>query len=70
MTLLTPQISPLTRIREALLPIAIWMACGVGLTNNCVDPDLWGHVQYGQDVLRDGYLHPTATYTSSCSRSG
>jgi hypothetical protein len=27
------------------------------------DPDLWGHVRYGQDVLADGQLPETATYT-------
>ncbi len=61
-----PQIRPipsLQRTREALLWLAILLACGVGLTNNSTDPDLWGHVQYGRDVLRDGLLHPTATYT-------
>jgi hypothetical protein len=27
------------------------------------DPDLWGHVRYGQDVLAEGRLPATATYT-------
>ncbi len=27
------------------------------------DPDLWGHVQYGKDVLRDGRLHATTTWS-------
>src|SRR5204863_3583241 len=27
------------------------------------DPDLWGHVRYGQDVLAAGRLPATATYT-------
>jgi hypothetical protein len=27
------------------------------------DPDLWGHVRYGQDVLATGKLPATATYT-------
>ena len=31
--------------------------------NNIADPDLWGHVQYGRDVLRDGMIHPTTTYS-------
>src|SRR6187399_2561297 len=63
MTEFPPKSPPFARMREAMLPLAILMACGVGLTNNSVDPDLWGHVQYGRDVLRDGILHPTATYT-------
>src|SRR5688572_15526208 len=27
------------------------------------DPDLWGHVRYGQDLLADGRVPATATYT-------
>jgi hypothetical protein len=30
---------------------------------NRADPDLWGHVRYGQDVLAAGRLPATATYT-------
>jgi hypothetical protein len=33
------------------------------LSHNIADPDLWGHVQYGQDVLRDRIIHPTTTYS-------
>lgn len=32
------------------------------LTPNYADPDLWGHVQFGRDVLKHG-LPATATYT-------
>ena len=28
-----------------------------------VDPDLWGHVKYGQEVIADGCLPETATHT-------
>ena len=31
------------------------------------DPDLWGHVRYGQDVLAEGHLPATATYTFTAS---
>ncbi|MDG2129682.1 MAG: hypothetical protein P8K08_16905 [Fuerstiella sp.] len=27
------------------------------------DPDLWGHVTYGKEVLRDGHLHETTTWS-------
>lgn len=43
--------------------LALVMACAVALSPNTVDPDLWGHVQYGEDVLADGTLHRTATHT-------
>ena len=33
------------------------------LTTTCADPDLWGHIQYGREVLRDGVLPETATWT-------
>jgi len=49
-------LSRLTRIVLALA--ALW-----ALTLNLVDPDLWGHIRYGQDYLATGELPPTATYT-------
>ncbi|MEZ6060695.1 MAG: hypothetical protein R3C19_10055 [Planctomycetaceae bacterium] len=27
------------------------------------DPDLWGHVTYGNEVIRDGHLHGTTTWS-------
>ncbi|MEX2174083.1 MAG: hypothetical protein WD872_06955 [Pirellulaceae bacterium] len=42
--------------------LAVLLACGVALSLNIVDPDLWGHVQYGRDALRDG-LPATTTYS-------
>jgi hypothetical protein len=33
------------------------------VTTSCADPDLWGHVQYGREILRDGTLPRTATWT-------
>lgn len=30
---------------------------------NVADPDLWGHVQYGKDVIEDGRIHETTTYS-------
>jgi len=42
--------------------IAVLLACGVALSPSMADPDLWGHVQYGRDALRDG-LPATTTYS-------
>ncbi|QDS97326.1 hypothetical protein [Adhaeretor mobilis] len=39
------------------------LSCAIPVSLNLVDPDLWGHVQYGQDWLEDGHLHRTATHT-------
>ncbi|MCA9062685.1 MAG: hypothetical protein KDA96_06485 [Planctomycetaceae bacterium] len=33
------------------------------MSNSIADPDLWGHVQYGHEVLRDGHLHSTTTWS-------
>ena len=33
------------------------------MTTNCVDPDLWGHYQYGREALRDGALATTTTWS-------
>ena len=38
------------------------LACGVALSLNVADPDLWGHVQYGRDALAHG-LPATTTYS-------
>lgn len=64
MTLLAPISRTVSDVwLERAIACALLLACGVGLTNNSVDPDLFGHVQYGRDVFRDGHLHHTATYT-------
>ncbi|MEX2171978.1 MAG: hypothetical protein WD851_21840 [Pirellulales bacterium] len=42
---------------------AIVLSCAVALSLNLVDPDLWGHVRYGQDWLAEGQLPRTATHT-------
>lgn len=39
------------------------LSCATPVALNLVDPDLWGHVKYGQDWLADGKLHRTATHT-------
>jgi hypothetical protein len=43
--------------------LALVLACAWPLSFNLVDPDLWGHVRYGQDWLTAGELPRTATHT-------
>ncbi len=43
--------------------VAAILACAVALSPSNVDPDLWGHVQYGEELLADGTLPETATHT-------
>lgn len=42
--------------------VVLVLAGGLILSRNHADPDFWGHVQYGRDVLRHA-LPLTATYT-------
>jgi hypothetical protein len=39
------------------------LGCAWMLSLNLVDPDLWGHIRYGQDWLAAGELPRTATHT-------
>ncbi|MCO6457375.1 MAG: hypothetical protein J5I93_18910 [Pirellulaceae bacterium] len=53
--------SPANWLDRGLL-VLVLLCCGVALSKNYADPDLWGHVTYGRDLLREG-LPETATYT-------
>jgi len=33
------------------------------MSRSSADPDLWGHVTYGREVIRDGHLHATTTWS-------
>ena len=35
----------------------------VVMSRSKADPDLWGHVTYGKEVLRDGHLHDKTTWS-------
>lgn len=52
----------LTSASHWLLFAALLASC-FAVSIDLVDPDLWGHVQYGRDVLSSGQIAPTATYT-------
>jgi hypothetical protein len=39
------------------------LLCAIPLSLPIADPDLWGHVQYAEDWLREGALPRTATHT-------
>src|SRR2546425_9606597 len=54
---------PAERLRRALLVAPLLAGGLVFATIDRADPDLWGHVRYGQDVLASGRLPATATYT-------
>jgi hypothetical protein len=47
---------------ERALLVVVLLASAVAISPNRADPDLWGHVAYGRDALRDG-LPAASTYT-------
>ena len=55
--------NPAPRWVRAGFSLALLLACAIALSPNMPDPDLWGHVQYGQDLLADRALPATATHT-------
>ena len=57
-----PAARPVTGWFERGIFVATLMVCAIALAPNVADVDLWGHVQYGRDLLRDG-LPATTTYS-------
>jgi hypothetical protein len=55
---------------ERLLRIAVWCAFLVVISFTSADPDLWGHVRFGLDMLRDGHLQSADTYRSQAIARG
>jgi len=64
-------VSPLPQVQKFFASAAwfdrgvlavVILASGVALSLNIADPDLWGHVQYGRDILAGG-LPATTTYS-------
>lgn len=46
------------------LAVLTLLACCAGpVSLNRADPDLWGHVQFGRDVLNDGSIAATTSYS-------
>ncbi len=43
--------------------LAFLLGCAVALSPSSVDPDLWGHVQYGEELLAEGVLPESSTHT-------
>ena len=54
---------------ERLLRIAVWCAFLVVISFTSADPDLWGHVRFGLDMLRDGHLQSADTYSFTSDRT-
>ncbi len=52
----------LSNLLTKLMLACVVLACVLAMSPNVADADLWGHVQYGRDVMREG-LHRTTTYS-------
>lgn len=48
---------------ERLGLIVVVLASALAMSPNVADPDLWGHVQFGRDVLNDGEIAATTSYS-------
>lgn len=48
---------------EFLATVLVLIAASLAMSPNVADPDLWGHVQYGIDVLEEGAIPETTTYS-------
>ncbi len=48
---------------ERLGWILVLLACALSISPNVADPDLWGHVQYGRDVISDRAIPATTSYS-------
>jgi hypothetical protein len=48
---------------EWLCGLLVVVAAALAMSPNVADPDLWGHVQFGRDVLSDGQIAATTTYS-------
>lgn len=51
------------RLLRRLMLFSLMLGCAGCFAFNFVDPDLWGHVHYGQEWIASGTLHRTATHT-------
>ncbi|WP_092055341.1 hypothetical protein [Planctomicrobium piriforme] len=54
---------PETTLTNRLFAVAVLLTCGLIMAMNQADPDLWGHVQYGRELLQNGVLPRTTTWS-------
>ena len=52
----------LADIGAALRPAA-WITMGYAVVKTTTDPDLWGHLRFGLDIIRDRALTPIDPYS-------
>ena len=52
-----------------ILRVAVWCAFLVVISFTTADPDLWGHVRFGLDILRDANIHQVDAYSFASDRA-
>src|SRR5262245_5173808 len=60
----TPPRSSFTMLR-----VALWCVLLAAVTHTSADPDLWGNVRFGLDILRDGSIPHTDSYSFTTDRA-
>ncbi|MCA9066267.1 MAG: hypothetical protein KDA96_24540, partial [Planctomycetaceae bacterium] len=53
----------LPRWMHHTIVVLVMLVCVNLLSHRSIDPDLWGHIQYGEDWMSTGHLPQTATHT-------
>lgn len=48
---------------QATVLLIVVMAGALAMSPSVADPDLWGHVQFGRDVIREGWFPETNPYS-------
>lgn len=48
---------------ERLLRVALWLVLLSVVATTRTDPDLWGHVRFGQDSIRTGTVRQADAYS-------
>jgi len=54
---------PKITLVEKLILVVVVLASALSMSPNVADPDLWGHVQYGRDVINTGEIAETTSYS-------
>jgi hypothetical protein len=57
-----------TRHNFIIVRVALWCALLAAVTYTSTDPDLWGNVRFGLDILRDGSVPHTDPYSFTTDR--
>ena len=57
------QTDPSQRWFRRLTLLVVVLASAYSMSPNIADPDLWGHVQYGRDLLDEGRVPATTSYS-------